>query len=73
MTIYDNLDFIMANILLPVGAFLTAVFVGWFSSTDAFREEMGMNEGFAFSTWRILIRFIVPVAVAVIFIGSITG
>jgi len=72
-TIYDSLDDIMSNILLPVGAFLTALFVGWFASKDAIREEMGLPNGLAFKTWRVLIRFIVPTAVAVIFVVSMTG
>jgi NSS family neurotransmitter:Na+ symporter len=73
MTIYDSLDFIMSNVLLPVGAFLTALFIGWFTSKDSIREEMGLPDGMAFTTWRILIRFVVPIAVAVIFVVSITG
>ncbi|MGI9202626.1 MAG: sodium-dependent transporter [Woeseiaceae bacterium] len=73
MTIYDSLDYVMANVLLPVGAFLTAMFIGWFASHDAIREEMGLPDGPAYKTWRILIRFIVPVAVAIIFSVSIAG
>ena len=72
-TIYDSLDYVMSNVLLPVGAFLTSLFIGWFASNDAIREEMGLPDGMAYRVWRILIRFIVPVAVAFIFIGSITG
>lgn len=73
MTIYDSLDYVMANILLPVGAFLTSLFIGWIASKDAIREEMGLPDGPAFMTWRILIRYVVPVAVAIIFAVSITG
>lgn len=73
MTIYDSLDFIMSNVLLPVGALLTAVFIGWFVSGDTAREEMGLADGAAFKTWRFLIRFVVPPAVALIFIGGVIG
>ena len=50
MTIYDSLIYVMSNVLLPVGAFLTALFIGWFA-----REEMGLPDGLAFKTWRVLI------------------
>lgn len=70
-TIYDTFDFVMANTLLPVGAFLTAIFIGWFASRDSIREEIGLPEGLAFTTWRVLIRFVVPVALAVIFLSGI--
>ena len=73
MTIYDSLDYVMSNVLLPVGAFLTSIFIGWFASNDAIREEMGLPDGLAYRSWRILIRFIVPAAVAIIFAVSIRG
>ena len=73
MTIYDSLDYIMANVLLPVGAFLTSIFIGWFASKDAIREEIGLPDGSIFRIWRILIRFVVPLAVAAIFVVSISG
>lgn len=73
MTIYDSLDFIMANVLLPVGAFLTSIFIGWFASNDAIREEIGLPDGPGFRIWRVLIRFIVPLAVATIFVVSLSG
>lgn len=72
-TVYDSLDFIMSNTLLPIGAILTAVFVGWFASGDAIREEMGLPDGLAYRTWRFLIRYVVPVAVAAIFVSGITA
>jgi NSS family neurotransmitter:Na+ symporter len=73
MTIYDSLDYVMANVLLPVGAFLTALFIGWFASNNAIREEMGLPDGPAYKVWRFLIRFVVPIALAIIFAVSING
>lgn len=73
MTIYDNLDFIMSSVLLPVGAFLTSIFIGWFVSKDSVREEMGLPDGPAFTAWRVSIRFVVPIAVGVIFVAGLVG
>jgi len=72
-TIFSSIDFIMANTLLPVGAFLTAIFIGWFATRDAIREEMGLPDGPAFKTWLILIRFVIPVALAVVFLSGVSG
>jgi len=72
-TIFDSTDFIMANVLLPVGAFLTAIFVGWRVSGDILREELGLAPGPGFALWRFLMRFVVPVAVAAIFVIGVTG
>lgn len=72
-TIYDSLDYVMSNVLLPVGAFLTAVFIGWVVSSKLTRGEMGLPDGSGFKLWLFLIRFVVPVALAVIFIASVSS
>ncbi len=72
-TIYDSFDFIMSNMLLPAGAFLISIFIGWIADREGIREELGLSDGPAYRIWRILIRYVVPVAVAVIFIGGILG
>jgi NSS family neurotransmitter:Na+ symporter len=63
----------MSNMLLPIGAFLTAIFIGWVASKEDIREELGLPDGAGFQLWRLLIRFVVPLAVAAIFIGGIIG
>lgn len=73
MTIYDSLDYIMSNVLLPLGALLTAIFIGWFATKEAIRDEIGIGDSAGYKVWLALIRFVVPVAVAIIFIVSITG
>ncbi|MEQ8204743.1 MAG: sodium-dependent transporter [Woeseia sp.] len=72
-TFYDSTDYIMTNVLLPVGAFLTSIFVGWRVSADIMRSELGLRNGFGFKLWQLLMRFVVPAAVAIIFITSITA
>lgn len=72
-TIYSVLDFTMSAILLPVGAFLTAVFLGWFVPADAMRDGAGLRGAAAFRLWRFLLRFVVPPAVALIFVGGLAG
>ena len=73
MTIYDCFDYIMSNMLLPIGAFLTAIFVGWVASREEIRKELGLPDGLAFKLWRVLIRFVVPLGVAAIFIGGLVA
>ncbi len=73
MTIYESLDFIMSNMLLPAGAFLTSIFIGWIAGREGIREELGLADGLAFQVWRALIRYVVPLAVAAIFAGGVLG
>ncbi|WP_152205713.1 sodium-dependent transporter [Marinobacter changyiensis] len=69
-TIFDLLDFFTANILLPLGGLLVAVFAGWIMSREALERELAMSPG-AFSLWYRVLRYFAPVAVAVVFIYNL--
>ncbi|MCB2263814.1 MAG: sodium-dependent transporter [Candidatus Thiosymbion ectosymbiont of Robbea hypermnestra] len=67
----DLLDFLTANILLPLGGLLIAVFSGWVLSRTVSADELALGEGPLYRLWRMLIRYVAPVAVAIIFANSI--
>ena len=69
-TVFDILDYLTANIMLPLGGLAMAVFVGWFASRDMSRFELQLGEG-AFSLWWVVTRFVSPLAVLVIFLHAI--
>ena len=61
------------NFALPIGGLLTAVFVGWVWRVDRAIEEVELH-GSRFpgrAVWSILIRWVCPVAIAVIIIYTI--
>ena len=72
-TIFDLLDYVSSNILLPVTGFLVAVFVGWVLSSRNARDELGVKEGPLFWAWRILLRFVTPLLVVAVFVSLISG
>lgn len=72
-TIFSTIDFIMANALLPIGALLTAIFVGWIATRESIREEIGLSDGLGFQGWLFLIRFVIPIALAAVFLSGILG
>jgi NSS family neurotransmitter:Na+ symporter len=67
----DLLDFLTANILLPVGGLLIAIFAGWMLSRAASADELAMGKGFAYRAWRVLIRYVSPAAVAFVLFHAI--
>ena len=73
MTIYELLDYLVSNLLLPLGALCTAIFIGWFASGEAVRAEIGLGDGAGYQAWRLLIRWVIPVAVAAIFINGLAA
>ncbi len=69
-TIFDLLDFFTANILLPLGGLLVAVFAGWVMSREAVEKELALS-GPMFRLWYLTIRYFTPVAVATVFIYNL--
>ncbi|MCG6934265.1 MAG: sodium-dependent transporter [Proteobacteria bacterium] len=70
-TIFDLLDYLTANIMLPLGGLLIAIFAAWLMSRDATRDELDMGEGPAYISWRVLVRYITPIAVSIVFLRAI--
>jgi NSS family neurotransmitter:Na+ symporter len=61
-------DYFSNQILLPLGGLFIAIFAGWFVNRETSREELGMEDGPAYKLWFLLIRFVVPPAVFIVFI-----
>ena len=71
---FDTYDFISSNILLPLGGLLLCIFIGWVWGTDHAIKEATNNGTVKFplaSIWIILIKYVGPVAIAIVFIRSI--
>ncbi|MCG7893405.1 MAG: sodium-dependent transporter [Candidatus Thiodiazotropha taylori] len=69
-TFFDLLDYLTANIMLPLGGLLIAVFSGWFMKKASSQDEFAMN-GSAYNLWWTLIRYVSPLAVVVVFLHAI--
>jgi NSS family neurotransmitter:Na+ symporter len=67
------MDGLATNYLLPLGALLIAVFTGWVLTRDELRNAFSAGEisPLRFMGWWLLIRFISPVAVILIFLHQL--
>lgn len=66
---FDVLDTVTSKILMPVGAILTAIFVGWVAERRLIDSENGLT-GFTEKFWLFLVRWLCPVAlVAILIVG----
>ncbi|MFQ5634511.1 MAG: sodium-dependent transporter [Gammaproteobacteria bacterium] len=68
MTFFDLVDFAIANMLLPINALLLALFAGWSLDKAVVTEELGVTGGPWLAYWRFAVRYLVPVALALIMI-----
>ena len=64
---FDLLDYTTANIMLPLGGILTALFAGWVVAKKVSIEEIGISENMH-KIWLFTVRFIAPVAVSIVFV-----
>jgi len=69
-TLFEVIDFIASNVLLPVGALLTCVFIGWRLDRTTFAAELGGRTGLA-KVCRVLLRYVCPVAIAAVLIAAL--
>jgi len=74
--VFDTMDYLASNWLLPVGGMLIAVFVGWVLKKAATKQMIEEGHGsFALhAVWKFLLRFVCPLAIgwiiyAIIFSG----
>lgn len=70
-TLFELLDYLTANLMLPVGGFLVAIFAGWVMKREASAGELEMFNEFAYDLWRFLVRYISPFAVLIVFLNVI--
>lgn len=70
-TMFDLLDYLTANIMLPLGGLLIAVFAGWVMNENSSRDEFNLKPDFIYLTWRFITRFVTPAAITIVFIKII--
>lgn len=65
---FDTMDALVTIWLLPIGGLLTSLFAGWVVSKQMSKEEfrLGSSMQFLWSTWLFFVRFVVPLAIALI-------
>ena len=70
-TFFGNLDFLTANIMLPLGGLLIAVFVGWIMKKPAVAEEVGGLGHPAYCCWYFILSYVSPVLIGIVFIANL--
>jgi len=70
-TIFDLMDFLVANIMLPINALLIALFAGWMMARSSTLDELDWPDGWRYRAWRFLVRYFAPIALGLIFFSSL--
>jgi NSS family neurotransmitter:Na+ symporter len=68
-TPFELIDYLTSNLMMPAGGLMVALIAGWALTPEAAGRELGMGSGPAFHLWRSLVRYLVPLAIIVIFLS----
>jgi len=63
-TLFDLIDHLTSNVLLPGGGFGLAIFVGWVVPKRALVDELGLGRS-ELALLRWLLRYLVPIGITV--------
>jgi NSS family neurotransmitter:Na+ symporter len=70
-TIFESLDYIVSNFMMPIGGMLIAILAGWGLHASAIAEELELQYGHWQEIWRFLVRYVVPVAIVFVFVSNL--
>ena len=73
-TLFDIFDFVTGQLFLPIGGFLTCLFIGWYVPKKLVRDEFtnwGTLRGRLFMPYLFLVRFVCPIAILAIFLHQL--
>jgi len=66
-TPFELIDYLVTNVMMPLGGMLYALFAGWWLSKNTSVEELGLGEGRIYQLWLFLVRYVAPLSVAAVF------
>ena len=73
-TVFDLLDFLSSEIMLPLGGLFIVIFVGWKLGKVNFYNEIS-NEGTIKASLKkiifFIIRYLAPIAIALVFVSGL--
>lgn len=71
-TFFDNMDYLVSNIMLPIGALAFSLFSGYVMDRRIAEEELVIGERYQglFKIWVMLLKYIIPVIIIVV-MGSL--
>lgn len=67
-TVFELIDHLTSNVMLPVAGFGLSLFVGWVVSERLLADELGLTSP-ALATIRALLRYVIPATIAAVSIA----
>ena len=71
-SIFDFADYFTSNVGMPLGALLVSIFAGYKLSREQQQLELNVSP-WLFTLWRLLVRYVAPIAIIIVFIQGVRG
>lgn len=71
LTLFDLIDYVTANLMLPLGGLAIAIFVGWKMNPQHSAQELNIATPEYFDLWFMLTKYLAPTAVFLVFLHVI--
>ena len=70
-TPFDLIDYFTANVMMPLGGIMMALFVGWRIKPAVLAEDLSFGSPAIFNLWLWMIRIVVPLAILWVLYSSL--
>ena len=71
MNIFQTLDYLTSNILLPLGGIMITMYVSWFISKESIDKELNIKSSILRFIWYLSARFVAPIAVVLVMLNAL--
>ncbi|MCK5091450.1 MAG: sodium-dependent transporter, partial [Gammaproteobacteria bacterium] len=71
LSFFNMIDYLTANIMLPLGGMSIAIFAGWLMTEESRRDEMAIQHPALYLSWLYLVRYVAPLAVIIVFLKAV--
>ena len=69
--VFDRLDYLASNIMLPLGGLFTAIFAGWVLKRKIAKKELDDLGYSQFNLWYATVRVFTPIGIIIVFLHSL--
>lgn len=70
-TIFDLLDYLASNLLMPLGGIVVCILAAWVLPGAVTRARTGFDSERTFMVWQKLVRYFVPLIIALVFLVNL--
>ena len=69
-TVFDLLDFLVSNLMMPLGGLAIALFAGWAMKREGLPADIGL-QGSSYRAFMFVLRYLTPAGIAVVFLYNL--